>query len=213
MNYKKTNAFLIVILGLASLALTAAGRCETFQFNRCQSCFRSKPTKAGGCTEELPQKDDCVLYDRVAGGQCNWCKRQYTLKFGPTGTQCVKLTTPKKNCVYDLDYGKTSGQTDCFVCKGGYPDKTRQTCVEFSKTSQVGKDCAYAGPTDQGQVVCIRCNPGFVATVSGGKCIQTPVPGCLYYQVEGKTCLACNVWEGYSMVDGGKCVKVTKLNA
>ena len=208
MNYKLRNAYLILLVCLVSLSLSTAGRCELFQLGRCVNCFRSKPTKAGGCGDELPKTDDCVLYDRVGGAQCTWCKREYTLQVYKTGISCIKLSTLKKNCVYDLDTGKGK-LTDCYQCKGGYPDQTRQTCIDFDKTSQLAKDCVTGGRNEKGQPVCTRCNPGLAVGTRSGSCIKTPVPGCLFYQEDALTCLACNVWEGYTMVDGFKCVKAT----
>ena len=205
----------LTIITLAMLALSTMAQkptkscgknCMTCEVGICLACW-GRTIILGKCSPIAPPaSQNCQVY--LANGKiCGICKPGYATNVEKQG---VCEAGAIDNCMSAFDLGKGAR---CGICKGGYPTADHTKCGgwsaegTFGLTQSPSKNCDW-GMREGSLTNCFKCSDGFVNI--GGGCVKTPenLEGCLLGDLLQKSCLQCDSWNGYFMLeDNGKCTK------
>ena len=206
-----------VLLATTTLSLLddANKGCITNSGKECTICFRSKPlAPKQGCGAQMPENDSCAMYDylpKVNKVTCGLCKAGYTLQTTRTGEGVCNAGTIE-GCVYEMQYGP---QHVCIACKdnkyGVLDQKTKKfACLPASsKGKKPIENCEWGATFQIAGFRCFKCLPGYVVSADAQSCLKQDdkTTGCWQLNRDGKRCLACDTYDGFSQQDDFTCLK------
>ena len=182
----------------------------------CHICYYRKISAPGCDTTELPESNNCILYQdfKQDFNGCYLCQPDYakdhriikkkTQEKGlitRTGLKdngkCVKIDTVIEDCI---EHELFDTGTFCVLCKDGFPNPTFRKCSQKKEI----ENCLW-GARKRGKLECFRCKPGYNTSYNGTRCLPQIIRGCMVFNEFKQQCLACDVFDGYSYRPGNQC--------
>ena len=217
---KASIAALVSLLCLGVINTQDESLCYQFDpyNNQCRVCYQGQVNIKTGKCEAVQQENNCRLWraiaDRGVGkiiNVCSLCHKGYVLVAKPNDlsvTYCVKDPNFIENCFAEATI---LGHPRCTACEGGVPIEGGKACLAWSRVPNPISGCkvgAVVKGLSPAFNVCLICEGDLVFNDATQKCEQPPpgFEGCL--EIDTRSCSACNVFNGYSILASGKCVKI-----
>ena len=193
----RTSQILRITLTLLVASTKSCGEfCSvcTKEYN-CTQCYQSELTYHGDCVHAPGIIPNCLLSGRAQ--LCLRCNQNTTLDF--VSGKCIPLVQFIPNCVSNI---QIRTRNLCVVCGNGtYPDRSQTKCIDYDVVKY--PDCVWSSRKQRGgDLQCVRC-AGALSADEKGVCGNYNATGCVEVSKADKkgkrTCLACNVFNGFSM--------------
>ena len=190
----------------------------------CELCYRSKPDANGGCGPLLSSSGKCLFYPSIPGygvKGCDRCRPGYALK---TAYETCVTTTTIPGCVQE--FFNRFNKPSFLGCLNGYAELegfigVTKKCIPASQVPIAIKNCLWGGTYRSASydplrnmkipavASCYRCKPGYSLFASSIESYKpATIRGCLEMRRDGKRCVTCDVYDGYSMQPDFTCLKV-----
>ena len=177
------------------------------KYQPCRSCYkRLVNTNTQLCESVVQHSQHCNVYtlDKATNqNTCDECIPGFYLQETASGRpSCVPIPSKDKLCVTGVTF---KGKIFCGECQGAYLVGNPSKCVPFSQTKNADPHCLW-GTTDHR---CARCVNGYSVNVQTGRCVAWggKTVGCQTSSGDGKYCLICNPYAGYSITGNQACLK------